>query len=179
MPAIRSEIPYLNNPTNKGQCPQGTTPPPNENPNGRNQSQQHRDTITIGIMTLATVVLAAMIGLLEISGSNPVRDNDLDPTSEGREQNNAPAPTGDESLSAVQRVAETIPGVVTLFATFALLLYVCCLFAGTDALLMSAREESDTAAIRYTQAIALFQGLVLLVVFIAGFSIFVSYVSGS
>ena len=101
------------------------------------------------------------------------------PTSEGREQSNAPASTEDESLSAVQRVAETIPGVVTLFATFALLLYVCCLFAGTDALLMSAREESDTAAIRYTQAIALFQGLVLLVVFIAGFSIFVSYVSGS
>ena len=78
MPAIRSEVPYLNNPTNKGQRPEGTTPLPNENSNSRNQSQQHRDTITIGIMTLATVVLAAMIGLLEISGSNPVRDNDLD-----------------------------------------------------------------------------------------------------
>ena len=143
-----------------------------------NEGQHHRDTITIGIMTLATVVLAAMIGLLEISGANPVHGERPDALSDGSEPTSAPASASDEADSAIQRIADTVRGLVSLFAAFALLLYLWCLFAGTEALLRSAREQPDVAAVRYTQAIASFQGLVLLVVFIAALSIFVNYVSG-
>ena len=164
--------------TNKGHRHQGTIPPPNENPKITNGGQHHRDTITVSVMTLATVVLAAMIGLLEISGPNPVPGEPPGNSSGRNEQISASKPATNEESRTLQRIADTIPGLVSLFAALALLLYLWCLFAGTEALLRSAREQPDAAAVRHIQAISSFQGLVLLVVFIAGLSIFANTVSG-
>ena len=66
---------------------------------------------------------------------------------------------------------------MSLFAAFALLLYLWCLSAGTEALLNSAREQTDDAKRRYATTITTFQGLVVLLVVIAALTLFVNYVS--
>ena len=59
-------------------------------PSMTNEGQHHRDTITISVMTLATVVPAAMIGLLEISGTDRARASKTHIRSRGAR---VPAPT--------------------------------------------------------------------------------------
>lgn len=129
-------------------------------------------------MTLATVVLAAMIGLLEVSGTNPARECTEDQPRALTGQNRAPMPAYDEESGTIQRIVKTVPALVSAFAAFTLFLHLWCVSAGTETLLSSARGDASNAAKRYTSAITALQGLVVLVVVIAALSIFVNYASG-
>ena len=121
-------------------------------PSGDEQTAEsrHRDTISIGVMSIATVVLIGMFGLLEIAGSV-----------------DASKITDDIAKSFIDAANTLIPA----FGTFAVLLYVWCVISGTDAITNAYGHQFDLSRRRHTVAIALLQGMVVLVGSIAGLTI--------
>ena len=117
---------------------------------------RHRDTISIGVMSIDTVVLIGMFGLLEIAGSVAVKDV-----------------TNEKAKSLVEVANSLIPA----FSTFVVLLYVWCVISGTDAIINAYNRDFGLSRRRHVVAMWLLQGMVVLVGTIAGLTIMVKAVA--
>ena len=127
---------------NKGDPPSSGNDPAAES--------RHQDTVGIGVMSMATFVSIGMFGLLEIAGS-------ID----------ASKATGDTAKCVVQTANFLIPA----FSTFTVLLYVWCVISGTEAITNAYARQFDLSLRRHIVAIALLQGMVVLVGSIGGLTI--------
>lgn len=125
---------------------------PRPNVDDQAAESRHRDTISIGVMSMATVVLIGMFGLLEIAGSVEVEDL-----------------ADDQAKSLVGGANSLIPA----FSTFVILLYVWCVISGTDAIINAYNRQFGLSRRRHVVAMWVFQGMVVLVGTIAGLTIMV------
>lgn len=101
-------------------------------------------------MSLATVILIGMFGLLEFA-------HDV-------------APAADASRAA-KAVVETGNRVIPWFSGVTVALYVWCLIAGTEVVTASFKNDADGVDLRYSAPIVVLQAMVILVGFIAGITI--------
>lgn len=125
----------------------GSPPPDGNDPAA---DSRHQDTVGIGVMSMATVVLIGMFGLLEVAGSF-----------------DASKVTDDTAKSFVQAANFLIPA----FSAFTVLLYVWCVISGTDAIANGYARQFDLSRRRHVVAIALLPGMVVLVGSIGGLTI--------
>ncbi len=117
---------------------------------------RHRDTVSSGVMSMATVVLIGMFGLLEIAGSFAVNDV-----------------SGEKAKSLVK----TANGLIPALSTFVIMLYVWCVISGTDAIINACNHEFELSRRRQVVAMWVFQGMVVLVGTIAGLTIMIRAVA--
>ena len=126
------------------------TPRPNDDDPAA--ERRHRDTVSIGVMSMATVVLIGMFGLLEIAGS---------------------ATTPDVSDEMAKPLVQLTDSLIPTFSTFVVLLWVWCVISGTDAITNAYNRDFRLSRRRHVVAISLLQGMVVLVGAIAALTIIV------
>ena len=121
---------------------------------GSDQSAEgrHRETVVIGVMSTATIVLVGMFGLIEILGKAEVPEH------------------ADDVVRQVSGVADVA---IPMLSTAVVVLYAWCVVAGTDTILHAFRDENAPARRQYIACVSVFQLMVILVAIVASLTIVV------
>ena len=122
------------------------------NQNNDQEMRRHRETVIVGIISTATLLLIGMFGLVEIVGNVKVDDN---------------------ASTATKNITKLIDGAVATFSAFVVFMYYAVVTEGTGAIrnatLKDAQHRNPRA--QFLVVIRLFHFMVFLIVVVAGFAI--------